>query len=164
MFHRVQSGSINYFHNRSALSTIFHLKNKFLREIALFFIFRQMNTEITSIDAYIATFPTAVQVLLDEMRQVIRSEAPEVTECLSYGIPTFQLFGKNFVHFGAYKKHIGFYPAPSAIRHFEERLTAFKRAKGSVQFPLDQPLPLDLVREMVLWRLQQEQEKQKGKG
>ncbi len=112
-----------------------------------------------SIDAYIAPFPTAIQTRLQALRGTIREAAPGATETINYTMPTFKLHGKNLVHFGGYDKHIGFYPAPSAMTAFEERLTAYKRAKGSVQFPHDQPLPLELVREMVLFRVAEDEAK-----
>ena len=105
-----------------------------------------------TIDEYIATFPTEVQKLLQEMRATIRAAAPEAQEKISYQMPTFYLKG-NLVHFAAHQKHIGFYPAPSGIEAFQAELAVFKGAKGSVQFPIDQPLPLDLVRRIVEFRV-----------
>ncbi len=104
-----------------------------------------------TIDDYIQRFPKEVQQLLEKMRATINKAAPEAAEKISYGIPTFTLHG-NLVHFAAYKTHIGFYPSPSAITAFEKELTAYKRAKGSVQFPLNEPLPLALVRRIVKFR------------
>lgn len=104
------------------------------------------------IDTYIATFPAAVQRQLKELRATIRAAAPEAEEVISYQMPTYRLHG-NLVHFAAYPGHIGFYPAPSGIAAFQERLAHYKGAKGSVQFPLDQPLPLDLVAEIVRFRV-----------
>ncbi len=112
-----------------------------------------------AIDAYIAPFPAEIQTRLQAMRQTIREAAPEATETINYAMPTFKLHGKNLVHFAAYDKHIGFYPTPSAMTAFEERLTAYKRAKGSVQLSHDQPLPLELVREMVLFRVAESEAK-----
>ena len=105
-----------------------------------------------TIDEYIATFPTEVQKLLQEMRATIRAAAPEAQEKISYQMPTFYLKG-NLVHFAAYQKHIGFYPAPRGIEAFQTELAVYKGAKGSVQFPIDQPLPLDLVRRIVEYRV-----------
>jgi len=104
------------------------------------------------IDDYIAGFPADVQAKLQALRATIRQAAPEATETISYRIPTFTLNG-NLVHFAAYARHIGFYPTSSAMAAFEPELTAYKRARGSVQFPLDRPLPLDLVRRMVDFRV-----------
>ncbi len=107
--------------------------------------------KFTTIDEYIAQQPADVQPILQEIRAVIRQAAPEATEKISYQMPTFYLNG-NLVHFAAYKHHIGFYPTPSGAEQFEQELSAYKRAKGSVQFPLDQPMPYDLIRRMVQFR------------
>ncbi len=106
----------------------------------------------TNIDEYIASFPADVQERLRQMRAVIREAAPEAQEKISYQMPTFFLQG-NLVHFAAFKNHIGFYPAPRGIEAFKDELAAYEGAKGSVQFPLDQPLPLDLVRRIVQFRV-----------
>jgi len=105
----------------------------------------------TTIDGYIETFPESVQKLLEEMRATIKTAAPEAEEKISYQMPTFFLKG-NLVHFAAYKKHIGFYPTPSGIQAFQKELSIYKNSKGSVQFPIDQPLPLELVRRIVQFR------------
>jgi uncharacterized protein YdhG (YjbR/CyaY superfamily) len=105
-----------------------------------------------AIDAYIATFPTEVQERLQALRAAIRAAAPQAVETFSYQMPTFNLKG-NLAHFAAFKHHIGFYPAPSGIAAFQEALSRYKGAKGSVQFPLDQPLPLELVAEIVRFRV-----------
>ena len=107
----------------------------------------------TSIDAYISEFPAETQDVLREMRALIKTSAPDATETLSYAIPTFDLDGRHLVHFAGYAHHIGFYPTSSGIHAFEEELTSYKSAKGSVQFPLDQPLPSDLIRRMVEFRV-----------
>ena len=106
----------------------------------------------SSIDAYIASFPDEIQALLEAMRATIRAAAPEAEEKISYQMPTFFLQG-NLVHFAAFKQHIGFYPAPRGIEEFKEELSTYKGAKGSVQFPFDQPLPLDLVARIVRFRV-----------
>jgi uncharacterized protein YdhG (YjbR/CyaY superfamily) len=106
----------------------------------------------SSIDAYIASFPDEIQALLKAMRATIRAAAPEAEEKISYQMPTFFLKG-NLVHFAAFKYHIGFYPAPRGIDEFKEELSIYKGAKGSVQFPFDQPLPLDLVARIVRFRV-----------
>jgi uncharacterized protein YdhG (YjbR/CyaY superfamily) len=115
------------------------------------------------IDEYIAGFPESVQARLREMRATIRDAAPEATETINYGSPTFQLHG-NLVHFAAFKNHIGFYPTPSGIEAFQDELSFYKGAKGSVQFPLDQPLPLDLVRQIVQFRVAENQAKAAAKS
>lgn len=105
-----------------------------------------------NIDEYIALYPPHVQELLQKLRLIIREEAPEAKETISYQIPTFTLKG-NLVHFAAFKNHIGFYPAPSAIEKFREELSVYKGAKGSVKFPIDKDLPFDLIRRMVKFRV-----------
>ncbi|HVG15116.1 MAG TPA: DUF1801 domain-containing protein [Chitinophagaceae bacterium] len=106
----------------------------------------------TDIDSYIADFPKEVQKLLQQLRSTIIKAAPGAKETIKYAIPTFYLNG-NLVHFAGYKNHIGFYPTPSAIKKFEKELAQYKGAKGSVQFPLDAPLPLDLVKRIVGFRV-----------
>lgn len=110
--------------------------------------------QFQTIDEYIATFPENVQDILQEIRKVIRGAAPDAEEAISYGMPTFKLNG-NLVHFAAYEKHIGFYPAPSGIEAFKEELSTYKGGKGSVQFPIDKPLPLDLVEKIVIFRVEE---------
>ena len=110
----------------------------------------------TTIDGYIAAFPSETQVILTNIRQIIHEEAPEVEEAIAYGIPTFRLKG-NLVHFAGYKKHIGFYPTPSAIVAFEDELKDYPTAKGSIQFPLNRPVPYDLIRRIVQFRVRQVQ-------
>lgn len=111
----------------------------------------------TTIDAYIAAFPEHVQVLLQKVRQAIREAAPQAEEAIKYRIPTYVLNG-NLVHFAAYSKHVGFYPTPSAIARFGVELAAYATAKGSVQFPLDQPIPYDLIRRIVRFRVEETQQ------
>ena len=106
----------------------------------------------TAIDEYIASFPPEVRARLSKMRATIRRHAPRAEERISYGIPTFFLDG-NLVHFAAFARHIGFYPGPSGIAAFRKALSGFKGAKGSVQFPHDEPLPLDLVADVVKFRV-----------
>lgn len=113
-----------------------------------------ITTKPNSIDAYIAGFPNAIQQKLQEMRAVIKKAAPGAQETIKYAMPTFTLNG-NLVHFAAFKNHIGFYPTPSGIEAFEKELAMYKGAKGSVQFPLSQPLPLDLVARIVAYRVLQ---------
>ena len=108
--------------------------------------------KFTNIDEYIALFPPETQRLLRQMRETIRAAAPQATEKISYQIPTFFLNG-NLVHFAAFKHHIGFYPAPRGIEAFKEELAGYGGAKGTVQFPIDKPLPLDLVRRIVEFRV-----------
>ncbi len=107
-----------------------------------------------SIDSYIVQFPDEVQARLQRLRKTILKLAPGATEAMSYKIPTFKLNG-NLVHFAAFKKHIGFYPGAAGIAAFQDELAGYKSAKGSVQFPLDQTLPLDLVKKIVKFRVAQ---------
>lgn len=109
------------------------------------------------IDDYIAEFPGDVQAILEKLRATIREAAPEAKETINYGIPTFTLEG-NLVHFAAFKKHIGFYPAPSGIEKFKKELSAYNGAKGSVQFPLDKPIPFDLISKIVVFRVKENKE------
>lgn len=124
--------------------------------------------EFTTIDEYIAMFPAETQSLLAELRATIRAAAPKAQEKISYRMPTFAQAG-NLVHFAAHKEHIGFYPAPSAIEAFRDELAPFESSKGAVRFPIDRPLPLDLVRRIVEFRVdenlrQAEQKAQKKRG
>ncbi len=105
-----------------------------------------------TIDDYIGRFPDDVQAILQQIRQTIHEAAPEATEAISYQMPTFKLHG-NLVHFAAFKKHIGFYPVPSGIEAFQDELSAYVQGKGSVQFPLDQPTPYDLIGRIVTYRV-----------
>lgn len=106
------------------------------------------------IDEYIATFPPETQKLLTEIRKIIAQAAPEATEKISYAMPTFYLKG-NLVHFAGYKNHIGFYPAPSGITAFQEELSGYKNSKGAIQFPLDKPLPQELISRIVKFRAEE---------
>ena len=108
----------------------------------------------TTIDEYIAGFPEHIQAILEQMRQTIRETAPDAQEAISYQIPTFKLNG-NLVHFAAFKKHIGFYPASSGIEAFKDELASYEFAKGSVKFPLTEPIPFDLVRRIVAYRVEE---------
>ena len=107
------------------------------------------------IDEYIAGFPDEARVKLEKLRAVIRATAPEAEEKISYQMPTFTYQGRNLVHFAAYKKHIGFYPAASGIAQFKPELSGYKSSKGAVQFPLDQPIPYDLVRKITAFRVKE---------
>ena len=110
--------------------------------------------QIKTIDEYIAACPENVRPLLEEMRRVIRQAAPQAEETIGYAIPTFKLNG-NLVHFAAFKNHIGFYPTPAAIVAFKKELSLYEQAKGSLQFPLDQPIPFGLVKKIVKFRVKQ---------
>lgn len=105
-----------------------------------------------SIDEYILEFTPEVQEILKTLRKVIKESAPEAEEKISYKMPTFVLHG-NLVHFAAFKNHIGFYPVPSGIDAFKQELSSYKQGKGSVQFPLDKPLPYELISKLVKFRV-----------
>jgi uncharacterized protein YdhG (YjbR/CyaY superfamily) len=109
----------------------------------------------TSIDEYIAGFPANVQKHLQDIRKAIQKAAPEAKETINYAMPTFKLNG-NLVHFAGYKNHIGFYPAPSGITAFATELSNYKNAKGSVQFPLTQAMPIDLISKIVKFRVEEQ--------
>lgn len=115
------------------------------------------------IDEYISGFPEDVQLILEKIRATIHQSAPGAKETISYQMPTFRLEG-NLVHFAAYKKHIGFYPTPSGIEKFKEEISAYIWAKGSVQFPLDQPMPYDLISRIVTFRVQENLARVQAKG
>jgi uncharacterized protein YdhG (YjbR/CyaY superfamily) len=116
----------------------------------------------TAIDQYISQFPHELQSVLQKIRQTIRRAAPDAEETISYQMPTFRL-DSNLVHFAAHERHIGFYPTPSAIEHFKEDLTPYKHAKGSIQFPLNAPVPYDLIARIVAFRVQEVRAKTKTK-
>ena len=113
-----------------------------------------------NLDEYIASFPHDVQRILEQVRTTIRRAAPDAEEAIKYGVPTFLLAG-NLVHFGAFKKHLGFFPTPSAIKEFKDELAAYEGAKGSVQFPFDRPMPLSLITRIVKFRVEETREKAK---
>jgi uncharacterized protein YdhG (YjbR/CyaY superfamily) len=117
--------------------------------------------QFTTIDEYIRTFPKDVQRILEKIRRTIQRAAPEAEEAISYQMPTFKLNGKNLVHFAAWKNHIGFYPTPSGTEAFTKELSQYEGAKGSVRFPTDQPIPYDLVRKIVIFRVKENLEKNK---
>ena len=108
-----------------------------------------------SVDQHIADAPPEARPMLEELRALIKAVAPDATERISYGIPTFDLAGKHLVHFAGYAKHVGFYPTGSGIEAFKEELAAYPTSKGTVQFPLDRPLPVDLVRRIVEFRVRE---------
>jgi uncharacterized protein YdhG (YjbR/CyaY superfamily) len=118
--------------------------------------------QLKTIDEYIAAFPKEIQEVLEKIRSAIRESAPKAEEAISYGIPTFRLNGsRGSVYFAGWKNHIGFYPTPSGIEAFKKELAPFKQEKGSVQFPLDKPIPYDLVKKIVRYRVTENLEKGK---
>jgi uncharacterized protein YdhG (YjbR/CyaY superfamily) len=113
---------------------------------------RTHKKQYKTIDEYIETFTKDVQSILEKTRETIRKAAPGAVEAISYQIPTFKLNDKNLVHFAAFKNHIGFYPTPSGIEAFKKELSQYKAANGSVQFPLNRPIPYDLLEKIVIFR------------
>ena len=114
------------------------------------------------IDEYIAGFPVDVQKILEKIRRTIRKAAPDADETIKYQMPTFTLKG-NLVHFAAFKKHIGFYPVPRGIDPFKDELSAYKGEKSTARFPLDKPIPFDLISRIVKFRVKKNLEKAEGK-
>lgn len=119
-----------------------------------------MKTAAKNIDEYISDFSEDIQEKLQLIRNTIRQAAPEAEECINYGIPTFKIHG-NLVHFAAYQTHIGFYPGASGIAEFKQELSPYKTAKGTVQFALEKPLPLELISDIVIFRLDENLRKAK---
>jgi len=119
-------------------------------------------TKFKTTDEYIAAFPENIRVTLEDLRRVIRETAPGAEEAISYGIPTFKLNG-SLVHFAAFKNHIGFYPTPSAIVAFKKELSPCQPSKGSVQFPIDGPMPLGLVKKIVRYRVKENSIEKSGR-
>ena len=113
---------------------------------------------ITDVDKYMLPFPKNTQQLMEQLRKTILKAVPEAEEIISYNMPAYKYYGM-LVYFAGYKNHIGFYPMPSAIEAFKKDLSVYKSAKGSVQFPLDKPLPLQLVTKMVTFRKKENKEK-----
>jgi uncharacterized protein YdhG (YjbR/CyaY superfamily) len=109
---------------------------------------------MNAVDDYISGFPPEVRKILVEIRKIIRKVAPEATETMSYGIPTFKM-GQNLVHFAGFKSHVGFYPGPSGIVAFRKEISGYKWAKGSVQFPLEKPIPYDLIKSITEFRVKE---------
>ena len=118
--------------------------------------------QFKTMDEYMNAFPEDVRRILNELRQAIKEVAPAAEETINYQIPTFTLNG-NLVHFAAFQNHIGFYPTPSGMEAFKNELSGYKRAKGSVQFPIDEPLPLPLIRRIVEYRVKENLERKQKK-
>lgn len=117
--------------------------------------------QFETIDEYIATFPEPVQKTLQKLRQTIKDSAPEAKETVSYQMPAFKLNG-ILVYFAVFKNHIGFYPTASGVSNFEKELTQYETSKGTIKFPIDKPIPLDLIRRIVTFRVKENMKKQKG--
>ena len=112
-----------------------------------------MDTSTNDIDKYIASFPAEVQILLKQVRAIIKTAAPDAEEKISYGMPGYKMYGKPLVYFAAFAKHIGFYALPSGHNAFADELSGYKQGKGSVQFPINEPLPLELIARIVIFRM-----------
>jgi len=124
---------------------------------------RTDQTAPQNIDEYIAGFPPDVQEILEKIRVTISKASPDAEETIKYQMPTFTLKG-NLVHFAAFKKHIGFYPTPTGTETFQEELSVYKGAKGSVRFPLDRPIPFDLISKIVEFRVKENLERAEARG
>ena len=120
-----------------------------------------MKTPYRTIDEYINTFPPDIQKILERIRQTVREAAPEAIETISYQMPAFKLNGRNLVYFAAFKNHIGFYPIPSGIEAFKKELAPYIKGKGTLQFPLNRPVPYDLVKKIVVFRAKENLAKKK---
>ncbi len=114
-----------------------------------------MKSTFKDIDDYIGSFPAEMQIRLNRVLATIREAAPGAGESISYGMPAFKLKGKPLVYFAGYKNHIGFYATPTGHQAFKEELSKYRQGKGSVQFPNDQPLPLDLIRRITEFRVRE---------
>lgn len=119
----------------------------------------QLN-KVSTVDEFISQYPESTQLILQQIRETIHEVAPEAGEKISYGIPTFTLHG-NLVHFSAYEHHIGFYPGSAPVTEFTDELKAYKTSKGTVQFPIDRPIPLDLIRKITKRAVERNLEKKK---
>ena len=123
-----------------------------------------MAAKPSSIDEYIAQYPKDVQKILQGIRATVRKAAPKSEEKVSYGIPTFSIDGKYLIYFAAHKNHIGVYPVPNKNERFEKEFARYKTSgKGTIQFPLDEPIPYKLIARIVAFRIKERSEKAKGK-
>ncbi|HVG42369.1 MAG TPA: DUF1801 domain-containing protein [Chitinophagaceae bacterium] len=118
-----------------------------------------MNNSFETVDEYINSFPNEVQILLNNIRACIRQVAVNAEERMSYGMPSYKIYGKPLVYFAAFKNHIGFYATPSGHAAFAEKLAKYKQGKGSVQFPIKEPIPLDLIKKITDYRLKENKAK-----
>lgn len=119
------------------------------------------NLKFKDIDEYHASQPAEIRKVLEKMRQTIMQAAPQATETISYGIPAFRQ-NKVLVYYAAYKEHIGFYPTPNPIIHFKKELERYSTSKGAIQFPIDKPLPIALIKKIVKFRVEEDAKKQKN--
>ena len=116
---------------------------------------------MNAVDEYIVTYPEDIKKILKQIRAIIKENAPDAVESMSYGMPAYKVHGRLLVYFAAFKNHIGFYATPSGHTEFKEELSKYKQGKGSVQFPLDKPIPFDLMRQIVAFRLEENKAKSK---
>jgi len=123
----------------------------------------QKRQAFSSVDEYIVSFPLDIQEILKKIRTIIKDTVPDATEHFAYGIPTYTTTA-HLVHFAAFKKHLGFYPTPTGIEAFKTDLAEYTNAKGSVQFPFDKEIPYDLIRRMVLYRVEEESRRKPRKS
>ncbi|MFN5135360.1 MAG: iron chaperone [Chitinophagaceae bacterium] len=114
---------------------------------------------VYTVDAYITTFPSSTQKLLKQLRKTIKAAAPKANESISYGMPAYKYMDKPLVYFGGFDKHIGFYATPTGHKKFEKELSKYRQGKGSVQFPIDQEMPVDLIERIVKFRVKENEEK-----
>jgi uncharacterized protein YdhG (YjbR/CyaY superfamily) len=139
-------------------STIPVLK-KALQEKGLTFKVANSDEGSKNVIEYIKNHPEKIQLLLDQLRTVIKKNAPDAEESINYAMPAYKLNGKPLVYFAAFKNHIGFYATPTGHTVFKKELSKYKQGKGSVQFPVDKPLPIDLIKKIVIFRVKENLEK-----
>ena len=123
----------------------------------------EAGVKFKSVDEYISTFPAGTKDILEAVRETVKEAAPQAIEVISYNMPAIKL-NSVLVYYAAYKQHIGFYPTSSPIKVFESELSAYKWSKGAIQFPIDQPMPFDLISRIVKFRAQEEEERAEKKG
>ena len=122
-----------------------------------------MNNNFKNVEEYIQSFPKEVQTILEQVRKSIMLAAPAATESISYAMPAYKINGKALVYFAAFKNHVGFYATPTGHKEFADELSKFKQGKGSVQFPLNKPMPLDLIERITKFRVEENDAKRKTK-
>lgn len=115
--------------------------------------YMQKKTQYKTIEEYINTFPQHIQVILAKIRQTIQKAAPDAVETINYGIPAFDVNGKHLVYFAGWKQHISLYPVPEGTEAFQQKIAPYKKSRGTIQFPLDKPIPLDIVEEIVRYHI-----------
>jgi len=120
-------------------------------------------TKFKTVDEYLSAFPKNIREIIEELRDTIKQAAPQAEELISYNIPAFRLNGMNLVYYAAYKKHVSIYPAPRGNEAFKKILSVYKGGKGTVQFPLDKPIPFDLITKIVKFKVKENLEKAKAK-